>query len=418
MASVEETTAGSTRTGTALCLSGGGFRATLFHLGSIRRLNELGLLSKVNLFSSVSGGSILNAVLAAHWNQLTADAVGRFTNLDQLITEPLIAFCQRDLRTHLWLWSRLNPGNWLFLLKPGNSITNLLAEAYTELPGLGQGLNTVHGDATFVFCATNLSNGVNWEFRCGGNQPARMGDYLNGYRGTASLTIAQAVAASSAFPLAFPPMVLTRRSVGGTQNKMRQTFLTDGGVYDNLGLEPSWKKYRTLLVADAGAPFRSWNKPRTRFVPRLARCQDIMGNQSLALRKRWLIQAYKDRVMDGTYWGLKSNFSHYHCDEGQGYEGELLQLISRVRTDLNVFSNAEISILQNHGYALADVAIRRWQTSVISGPTTPFSWPNPSYSPVHQLKVKEVLSDSSKRNILKDITKMILRNPLRREHRN
>jgi len=42
----------------ALCLSGGGYRA-LFHLGALRRLNELGLLSQVQLVSSVSGGSIL-----------------------------------------------------------------------------------------------------------------------------------------------------------------------------------------------------------------------------------------------------------------------------------------------------------------------------------------------------------------------
>lgn len=43
------------RDGAALCLSGGGFRATLFHLGSVRRLNELGILSQIKSFSSISG---------------------------------------------------------------------------------------------------------------------------------------------------------------------------------------------------------------------------------------------------------------------------------------------------------------------------------------------------------------------------
>ena len=42
----------------ALCLSGGGFRAALFHLGALRRLNELGILSRVDTIASVSGGSI------------------------------------------------------------------------------------------------------------------------------------------------------------------------------------------------------------------------------------------------------------------------------------------------------------------------------------------------------------------------
>jgi NTE family protein len=50
----------SQRRGIGLCLSGGGFRATLFHLGALRRLNELGLLSHPDFLtlSSVSGGSI------------------------------------------------------------------------------------------------------------------------------------------------------------------------------------------------------------------------------------------------------------------------------------------------------------------------------------------------------------------------
>jgi len=53
------------RTGIALCLSGGGYRAILFHLGALRRLNELNILSKVSTISSVSGGSILAGFLAS-----------------------------------------------------------------------------------------------------------------------------------------------------------------------------------------------------------------------------------------------------------------------------------------------------------------------------------------------------------------
>src|ERR1041385_3830739 len=52
------------RAGTALCLSGGGFRATLFHLGALRRLNETGVLARLDTITSVSGGSIMAAALA------------------------------------------------------------------------------------------------------------------------------------------------------------------------------------------------------------------------------------------------------------------------------------------------------------------------------------------------------------------
>jgi len=58
----------------ALCLSGGGFRAALFHLGAFRRLNELGILSTVDSIASVSGGSILAAVF---WQAIWQLVCGR-----------------------------------------------------------------------------------------------------------------------------------------------------------------------------------------------------------------------------------------------------------------------------------------------------------------------------------------------------
>ena len=56
--------------GIALCMSGGGYRAMLFHLGSLWRLNELHYLSKLDMVSSVSGGSITNGALAMNWSKL------------------------------------------------------------------------------------------------------------------------------------------------------------------------------------------------------------------------------------------------------------------------------------------------------------------------------------------------------------
>ena len=52
--------------GMALCLSGGGYRAMLFHLGGIWRLNELNLLATLKRVSSVSGGSIT----AGRWQMI------------------------------------------------------------------------------------------------------------------------------------------------------------------------------------------------------------------------------------------------------------------------------------------------------------------------------------------------------------
>src|ERR687891_2476557 len=74
--------------GIALCLSGGGYRAMLFHLGSLWRLNEFGYLKKLERISSVSGGSITAGVLGFKWSKLAFDAKGVASNLVQEVVAP------------------------------------------------------------------------------------------------------------------------------------------------------------------------------------------------------------------------------------------------------------------------------------------------------------------------------------------
>src|SRR5262252_10751952 len=76
-------------TGVALCMSGGGYRAMLFHLGALIRMNQLGFLRKLTRVSSVSGGSITNGVLGLNWKKLTFDASGVATNFDDQVTKPI-----------------------------------------------------------------------------------------------------------------------------------------------------------------------------------------------------------------------------------------------------------------------------------------------------------------------------------------
>ena len=98
------------RTGNALCLSGGGFRATLFHLGALRRLNETGVLARLDTISSVSGGSIMAALLAtrAPW-PLTGPIPPDVWERD--VAAPTRAFASRNLRTPAMLGRLLRPWN-------------------------------------------------------------------------------------------------------------------------------------------------------------------------------------------------------------------------------------------------------------------------------------------------------------------
>src|SRR5215468_9435230 len=72
---------GRAEPGIGIALSGGGFRAMLFHAGALARMNELGLLSRARRISSVSGGSITSGYLALSWGKLgQADGNGTFVN--------------------------------------------------------------------------------------------------------------------------------------------------------------------------------------------------------------------------------------------------------------------------------------------------------------------------------------------------
>jgi NTE family protein len=81
-------------------------------------------------------------------------------------------------------------------------------------------------------------------------------------------------------------------------------MLSDGGVYDNMGLEPAWKRFKTLLVSNAGRPFGDLEAPPTDWLSQLRRVVDITMDQDQALRERILIGAYRENIRTGTLWGL------------------------------------------------------------------------------------------------------------------
>ena len=111
------------RPGIGLCLSGGGYRAMLFHVGAIWRLNELGLLRKEIVVagaeaigprhlvrvSSVSGGSITGGTLALNWKSLTFDAANVATNLGPMFVEPIRAMASTTIDVCAMLKGKLLP---------------------------------------------------------------------------------------------------------------------------------------------------------------------------------------------------------------------------------------------------------------------------------------------------------------------
>src|ERR1700712_4684946 len=95
--------------GIGLCLSGGGYRAILFHLGTLWRLNEFGYLKRIKRISSVSGGSIASALLASVWDKLIFDQAGVAQNFEAEVVKPLRAFISRNLDVFVVLKGLFNP---------------------------------------------------------------------------------------------------------------------------------------------------------------------------------------------------------------------------------------------------------------------------------------------------------------------
>jgi NTE family protein len=376
------------RAGTALCLSGGGFRATLFHLGALRRLNETGVLAKLDTVSSVSGGSIMAALLAtrAPW-PVTAPIP---TDVwEREVAAPTRAFARRNLRTPAMVSRLLRPWN------TSAGVRGLQAGYAARLSGAK--LSALPERPRFVFCATDLCYGVNFVF-----ERERAGDYRLGYVSPppADWDVARAVAASSCFPPIFNPLPvdipLDRFKRGRDRIDGADVRLSDGGLYDNLGLEPVWKDHRTVLVSDGGAVFATVSDGG--LLKRIGRYVDIVDSQALALRKRWLISNFLDNTMDGAYWGIGSATRSYAAD-GAGYSKDLaVQVIAGMRTDLDAFSEAEMAVLENHGYALAAAAVRT-HLGALAAPDAPApTLPHPAWA--DEDRVRAALADSWKRKLL------------------
>lgn len=385
------------RHGTALCLSGGGFRAALFHLGAVRRLNELGILGRLRTVSAVSGGAIVANLLAdprLGW----PDPQGRpglVRGFDEYVAEPLRALTGRNVRTPALL-SRLHPGRWT---RPGAS-TNVLAEQLASAVPWWSGdlRDNDHTGPVILTSATEIGYGVSWLFADAGSigPRGRIGDHRLGYAAPPpGLRLADAVAASCAYPPFFTPAELDGRSlglVGGVyaQNEaphvreqlLARIQLADGGIYDNLGVEPVWTDHRSVLVSDGGAVFRSRTAGST--LGGLWHTLSIAGSGGQTTRLRWLRASFSAGLLEGATWSLESTNTvsqvpgHGPVPGQRGYyPAELVDQINRMRADLDAFRPGEQQILERHGYAVADASVHRHSPQLVAS-DAPFDLPHPA----------------------------------------
>ena len=367
----------------ALALSGGGFRASIFHLGVLRRLAESGWLTRVDIVSTVSGGSILGAFLALRWQELLRSG-GDEAAFMRFIVEPFLG--RATQHSFLAEWLR---GAWRWPLRKIADSSFTRTQAAADLFDANffdhKSCRDLPDAPLLVLNATSLQSMRSWRFTRYGLGDSRIGHALWANH---PLSIGTCVGASAAFPPVFPPARIWRSNYafsGPLYGESELPYfpmipLTDGGVYDNNGLEVLIKPVLVpgleervetadfLVVSDGGAVpqyrFSATGLPGLGDALLLYRVDEIAREQVTALRSRSLIADFMSRKRQGLFVTLKSEvarigevpFANYceHVKREYLIPADLLDLVRGIRTSLDRFNDTEATALMYHAYLMTD----------------------------------------------------------------
>jgi NTE family protein len=380
---------GVTSEAIGLALSGGGIRAATFHAGVLRYLAEQRLLEKIVHVSSVSGGSLFVGMVLRHADYSWPSSEIYLNEVFPRVRKTLVTqSLQRSALSRLVL----NPLNWCFIL----SRANVLAQAIRGLWDVKASLGAIKNAPAWSINCTTGETGRRYRFKNG-----TMGDYELGYTDVEDFSLARAMAISAAFPGGIGPLTLkTNRfywkkrkhwDVGEAepyQPPFNRLHLYDGGLYDNLGIEPMFdvgrqelKKDDTLrsnitylLVSDGGAPLARNAIPHPLNPFRFKRIADIALDQSRALRVRAFMNFLQKNPAAGAYVGIGMGAESSIRRLAKGREAIASELLGEdwlsaadssraaiYSTNLCCVDEPIFDLLERHGYETA-----KWNVEMMS----------------------------------------------------
>lgn len=317
-----------------LALSGGGFRASLFHLGVLARLAELDILRHIEVLSCVSGGSIVGAQYYLELRQLLQENADNkieredYVALINRMTTTFLKGVQQNLRTRI-------------ILNPWFSLKMLWCRSYSQTLRLGElfekhlyakvkdgegekprwlnkmaivpkdqegrpyadfhpnkhNWNRRNKVPALILNATTLNTGNAWQFTATYMGEPRMGDALTDgsdrlrrvyYKDTPSdhkeIRLGEAVAASVCVPGLFEPVsfpdLYEKKAENENKTKKITVRLVDGGVYDNQGVESLLEQNCTrILMSDASGQLDVKDEPKAGRISALFRATGILQNR-------------------------------------------------------------------------------------------------------------------------------------------
>ena len=340
----------------SLSLSGGGIRAMAFHMGVLQYLSQHHLMEKIKRISTVSGGSLLIGLIIHESSMRWPDSDTYKSCVFPQLQEKL---CSKSFIVSM-LKLLVNPANIHMIIYRAN----LLAEALKREWGITYNLSELPEQPEISMNGSTAENGKRFRFK-----RDTFGDYELGYADSSSFPLAEAMAVSAAFPGGIGPLTIKssnlkwkkrphwdapHESIEITPCPYNKLHLYDGGVYDNLGIEPFFDictstpkiENSTLLVSDAGAPYQKGGSYFALNPWRLKRMMDLMSEQTRALRVR-SFHGYMQSSLKGCAYiwiqeeidgGLKREDKDHPCNHP---------------TSLRKLSINDFEKISNHGYAVA-----------------------------------------------------------------
>lgn len=432
-----------------LALSGGGFRASLFHLGVFARLAELDMLKHIDVISSVSGGSIiamhyylkLQALLETKENYTIQQS--DYIQLVKEMEQEFLDGIQTNIR--MQAFEKYNPSKETITQQIGKlyqkelfdkAVEDLVPKKMKELyifPKIdGKQVDNFNPHFNnfeienkvpiLVINSTCLNNGHNWRFTASGmgesqymydttidknkvHKYTRYSEFKNEFK---NFTIADAVASSSCVPGLFDPIELN-----GAYAKGENIKLVDGGVYDNQGLASLLDEECNLIIcSDASGQFNDDDAPSSCRLSVIPRVNDSLMDRGRDQAYELIKELLNDKKIDGLcILHLKQCFEIKECtpksctpkvstdiecvtgDIYKDYDVEIQDALSKIRTDLDSFNDIEAYSLMYSGYTI----MSKWFEAIKQ--TQPV-WNNFKTTALEDwsfLKIKQTMDDDKER---------------------
>ncbi len=417
-----------------LAFSGGGFRASFFHIGILAQMAEQGLLRKVEIISSVSGGSVIGALYYLHVKKLLESKTDeRITDQDyiDIIKVIEVDFLKATEKNILMSTFSNLIKNFQMLISLNYSGSNRIAELYNKyfyqniikeftIPVEMQQLKIYPLESPkyfhpkkhnifrrykvpiLVLNATTLNTGRNWQFTAQtmgeppnrtkednesqfigvDKKPIRLRRARNGYKSMVTqqqkITLGHAVAASASVPGLFTPLAIKGLYYDRVKQQRILPQLIDGGVFDNQGTEALLDNDCThFIISDASGQMSIKNQIATDSLSSLLRMSDILQDRARTKSLLHLISKIKNKnriaFMD-LRKGLSIREISWINENNEAAEKDKLfpatsnefgvdpkvqEKLSKIRTDLDAFTEVEAYSLMRSGYLMSEKDLKQ-----------------------------------------------------------